>query len=687
MKGVNVILIFDACRSATIGMGADGIRKVSEYLEAKRNGEILMVASSKGQEALEFTEIGHGLFTHTLLSGLYGLADRNNDGVIKGFEISAYLEEQVATQSRNKQFPFIDFNDYKSSTFAIVDPEAKAAISKSTAAAGNVDVIAAVSSTQPAAQGRSASASPEFIKLEEEFHKALAAGRLTKPENGSALHWYNKLLTTDPTNERLDLIKLDLAAALLSAAQQVLLNDISGIRLYTRINPANPGERRNGYNLRYYSDALLLLQQYTTLTKSKLDEETECLQSYLMARDLIINSIGLKQEEEKALEQKARQVLENALAKCGSKAYIHFATGQSLGFALENQQRARALFRKASQLAPNWSFPYNSIGQSFRRVKQFDSAVFYYQKAIKLNPLDVFPVQGIGYVHYNKAEYEKALGYFLQVYRKDTLQVESIALVADCYRLLGKPDQSLAWLKRGIRLDKTYPEWYENLGRYYQFTRQMPDSAVYFYRQAIKMSPHIGYLYRRVAEVQNSIGDFESSMNSALQAIELDPSDAFAYSTIAFSYEKQQLNELALENYDKAIELAPTEPGFAVDKGYHLYRIGKFQEAFDVLQKSNVRNVYTTQVMAESCLILGKLGDANTLITESLNFEVNNPWSNYVMARTQAALNQFSGALNYLEKALQNGLNRDVVVNRGEFTAIKETKEFRKLLKQYGVDY
>ena len=63
----------------------------------------IITAGGKGEQAQE--KEGHGLFTRYFLRAIDGEADINNDGVVTGTELGAYLRPQVSNASRNAQTP------------------------------------------------------------------------------------------------------------------------------------------------------------------------------------------------------------------------------------------------------------------------------------------------------------------------------------------------------------------------------------------------------------------------------------------------------------------------------------------------------------------------------------------------------------------------------------------------------
>ena len=114
----HVVIIADTCHSAAIGSGP-GTRSVTSPSDAV-NTYLQAVSASKGGVALltsaEANEVsfedarwggGHGVFTHYLLTGMRGAADRDHDGVVTVGELFEYVRERVKEATNHRQHPAI----------------------------------------------------------------------------------------------------------------------------------------------------------------------------------------------------------------------------------------------------------------------------------------------------------------------------------------------------------------------------------------------------------------------------------------------------------------------------------------------------------------------------------------------------------------------------------------------------
>ncbi|HEX7766045.1 MAG TPA: caspase family protein, partial [Nitrospira sp.] len=108
-----VLLLMDACKSgfalqAFSSRGVDERQALAQL--ARANGVHVVAASNKDQFASEVQELGHGVFTYTLLEGLNGQADGSpKDGIVTVRELLAFVEASLPELSlkyrTERQYP------------------------------------------------------------------------------------------------------------------------------------------------------------------------------------------------------------------------------------------------------------------------------------------------------------------------------------------------------------------------------------------------------------------------------------------------------------------------------------------------------------------------------------------------------------------------------------------------------
>lgn len=132
IRAATLVLIADACYSGASGGRTFGAPAGTRMLElntrfldelAKAPGRIIVTASGPNEVSREDDRLGHGLFTHHLLEGLRGKADRDSDSVLTLREGYDYACRQVFEASKGQQRPV--WKGEEAGPVALVDRRAR----------------------------------------------------------------------------------------------------------------------------------------------------------------------------------------------------------------------------------------------------------------------------------------------------------------------------------------------------------------------------------------------------------------------------------------------------------------------------------------------------------------------------------------------------------------------------------
>jgi uncharacterized caspase-like protein len=109
------VVFADACHSGaaageTPGAKGPAENAVHEYLRQlalARPGRMIFTASARREQSFEKEQLGGGVFTHYLLTGLRGDADADHDGLVTADEIVQYVRSRVPAATEGRQNPGI----------------------------------------------------------------------------------------------------------------------------------------------------------------------------------------------------------------------------------------------------------------------------------------------------------------------------------------------------------------------------------------------------------------------------------------------------------------------------------------------------------------------------------------------------------------------------------------------------
>jgi uncharacterized caspase-like protein len=105
-----IFLVVDACNS---GAGIDSFNRYRNFQRrfaqqvGRSAGVAVLTAARRDQGALEARDIGHGLFTYTLLEGLAGAADTTpRDSKVSAHEIAQYVADNLRQKALKLTGPY-----------------------------------------------------------------------------------------------------------------------------------------------------------------------------------------------------------------------------------------------------------------------------------------------------------------------------------------------------------------------------------------------------------------------------------------------------------------------------------------------------------------------------------------------------------------------------------------------------
>jgi len=98
IKALKKIVILDACASgAAVGIlaRAPAAERAALEMLARAEGLFIIAASTHQQDAIEIRELGHGVLTYALLSGLGATGETTVPPVITVYQLLAYVAQKV----------------------------------------------------------------------------------------------------------------------------------------------------------------------------------------------------------------------------------------------------------------------------------------------------------------------------------------------------------------------------------------------------------------------------------------------------------------------------------------------------------------------------------------------------------------------------------------------------------------
>ncbi len=281
-----------------------------------------------------------------------------------------------------------------------------------------------------------------------------------------------------------------------------------------------------------------------------------------------------------------------------------------------NYEKAVWEYQKALAMNPQLAPAYNGIGIAYTMLEKYSEAIDAQQKALALQPDFVEAHAGLGLAYLKQNRAEPALKHYRQAVALDPQFLEAHQKIAMILLNLGSYAAAVETYQKIIALKPDEAEAYHNLGLCYAHQARADsdtgqqlapnltaaaltalEKAVDLSSQSLTQSPFLVETYYLIGELQASKGDFrkaekaylasklpkayhalaqlsakkadtepsvtlETARRYAQQAIDLDPSVASYYNTLALIEFRQGDYRRAEKAIRKALELEPNNQNY-----------------------------------------------------------------------------------------------------------------------------
>ncbi len=537
VKGAEVVLITDACHAGALAGSENKGAQATNFLLAEQTADIKLLSCQPDEFSAEGRQWGggHGVFTHYLIDGLTGLADRDEDKVVSLFELKRYLEDEVRLAvAPRPQNPNVSGN--LSTEMAFVD-------------------IVALEQLIDKRRGEPADVSNEIkglrlksvrlnqdsiiLRLYQAFNVALNRKQLLYPEEGSAYTLYMRLkdeATIAPYQQEM---RLQLVAALQEEAQQAI-NDYLA---------ASPFELRRRWAA---SPVYLQYPAYLRVAASLLGEQ------HFMHQDLLTKALyfeGLndrlaaeKSSEPTELLEKAMQMQKKVLELDSTAAYAYNELGllarrssaydesighfdQALAYSptwvlaianrcaslVDEEQYEQAMdnCQFALQLDSTFSLAHHNMGATFKAREEWDKAIAAFQKAIDYEPSYALSHSGLGDAYYFSGNKAAAQAAWTKAYSLDSSRLIDLYNTGIVAREQGRAAEAITIFEQYVESDASDYEAYQEIAIAALLLAQT-DKARTALAQAKMLKPTSAETYYLLASLEASL-DNKAAAITALE--------------------------------------------------------------------------------------------------------------------------------------------------------------------------
>lgn len=144
------------------------------------------------------------------------------------------------------------------------------------------------------------------------------------------------------------------------------------------------------------------------------------------------------------------------------KAYLTHRLGTILQ-TMPTEETVVKIYNSAIALDPNFSWPHNSLGLTYRYQKNFEAADKEFQEAIRLYPENTRPHYNLGVSYFLQKRFGEAEKEFKTILEKDPQNYRAHNRLGLIYLEQGKPDRAEEEFKQSLKIEPAYAKAQKNL--------------------------------------------------------------------------------------------------------------------------------------------------------------------------------------------------------------------------------
>jgi len=381
-------------------------------------------------------------------------------------------------------------------------------------------------------------------------------------------------------------------------------------------------------------------------------------------------------------------------------AYVLYRQGvdaSHLPDSIENISTALGWYDAALTVDPDYAAAHAGKCEMYvRGYTEVDDASFIDRAeaacgtALTLNPnLDIVHT-ALGRLYTSTGRYADAEASFRRALRIDPSSAVSFVGLGDVYFLQNRPGEAESNFRLAIGLHPGDWSVYNRLGNFlYRSGRYVEASEQYEYVVALDRNNMNGH--SNLGTAYMLAGNFAAAAPAFGRALEIEPKK-ITYSNLGLMhYYLGQLDE-SIEKHRKAIDLEPGDYLAWSNLGDALWVAGSEEEARAAFKAAgefakqaldvNPNDPFTSMDLAWIEAMLDNSAAARTLINRALELSPDNPYTHYYNALVLLRAAETDAALSALQKAVDLGYSRKMLLAEPHFSSVRTDPRFPGLVNE-----
>jgi tetratricopeptide (TPR) repeat protein len=255
----------------------------------------------------------------------------------------------------------------------------------------------------------------------------------------------------------------------------------------------------------------------------------------------------------------------------------HIALGDLYNNASNDYVKAEKAYRNGLRYDPDHSGGHYALGVALLKQQKFSEAEQSLTRSAELADINPLPLGMLGYLKYLQQDYPAAIQYYEDAIQRNSQYIPGYLGKQDVYVALRKQDLAMLELEKVLDIEPKHSEASFKLGMIYQGKgRQHWDTAKNYYLNALVANPSLAAAYNNLAWISlDKSSDIDQALDWAKKANAIDANVPSFIDTLAWVYRAKGNRKNAIELVNRAIALAPSDPGLRYHLGVLYHETGQ----------------------------------------------------------------------------------------------------------------
>ncbi|UPQ78259.1 tetratricopeptide repeat protein [Flavobacterium azooxidireducens] len=213
-----------------------------------------------------------------------------------------------------------------------------------------------------------------------------------------------------------------------------------------------------------------------------------------------------------------------------------------LSYSIKNYENALRCFDYATLIDDEFIGAFMEKGKSLEKLKRFEEAIEAYERTIELEDPTSYALLRIGKCHEKLGNKAEAIKFYNQTVHEDPLLDKGWIAITDFYIRMKSFQKALYYVNKALAIDnenQLYWKRYATINRHMNFYEE----AEFGYRKAVEFGDAQLDTWLFWVDILQFLGEFDSAIQTLLQASEFFPDDYQVEYRLAGMYYMLQQND------------------------------------------------------------------------------------------------------------------------------------------------